>query len=229
MRKILLLLACLSCLLGAVFAGTTPPEIVEVKFNDKEIVNNDYITKDARLTATVTDPASGISTIESKITIDTTEITFANLTSPASYDATTGLLLYDLNLTNGTHTIKITAVDNNSNTSTYQRTVEVNSGSTSSTLALAYPNPFNPNQGKAKIAYTLTRDTGVNLYIFNELNQLVMRRSYIPSYPGGSAGYNEIEWDGTDDNNRPVGNGPYYVRILAGGRSIGRIKIAVLR
>ncbi len=30
-----------------------------------------------------------------------------------------------------------------------------------------------------------------------------------------SFGYNEIDWDGTDDNEKPVANGIYFYKIIA--------------
>jgi hypothetical protein len=229
MRKLLLIFSIALLISLCANAGTIAPTITNVKFNERTIINNDYIEQDAVLTATVTDVGSGISTTESKVIVDGQATTFANLIAPASYEVSSGLLVFDLSLNTGTHTVEIQAVDNNSNVSTYQRTVKVDTGTVVTTLTLVYPNPYNPNNGDLLIAYKLSKDTNVQIYIFNEINQLIWRRSNIPGFDGGAAGYNEIGWDGKDSNGRSIPNGAYFMRLVVGGRLIGKAKIAVLR
>ncbi|MCX5750100.1 MAG: hypothetical protein NT099_00250 [Candidatus Saganbacteria bacterium] len=215
----------LSMLVGA---DITAPTITTVKIDSQTVVNNDYVKKDGTLTAVVQD-GTGVSIESSAMIIDSSTTYFKNLTSPSTYDASTGNLTYVLNLSTGTHTIVISAVDYNNNTSTYTRTVRVDTGDPAAAMAYIYPNPFNPLNGPAKIAYQLNRDSDVTLYMFNEINQLVWKRVYLSGVNGGKSGYNEISWDGNTDFGDLAGNGPYFLRIVSGGKMIGKIKIAVLK
>ena len=209
-------------------ADITAPSITSVKVNSATIVNNDYVKKDGTLTAVVQD-ATGVSIEASAMIIDSVTTLFKDLTLPSTYDASTGNLTYVLNLSTGTHTIVISAVDYNNNTSTYTRTVKVDSGEPAANMAYIYPNPFNPLQGSARIAYQLNQDADITLYMFNEINQLVWKRVYLSGVNGGKSGYNEISWDGNTDFGELAPNGPYFLRIVSGGRMIGKIKIAVLK
>jgi hypothetical protein len=205
-----------------------PPSISNIKFDGRDVVKNDFIKSDALLTAILQD-GSGISMDASGVVVDNTTTYLTNFVTPSTYDAATGNMNYNLNLSSGSHTIKILAVDMNANSTTYVQTLEVDTGELRAASSLVYPNPFNPNQGKAKFAYQLNRDGNVTLYLFNEINQLVWQRNFQAGSNGGQAGYNEIEWDGVTDFNEQVANGAYYLRVVSGGKVIGKTKVAVLK
>jgi len=212
----------------AIAGDTIPPSISGVKFDGREVVKNDFIKGDALLTAVVQDD-TGISLEASGVVIDNNTVSFSNFVSPASYDATSGNMAYQLSLTSGSHTIQIKALDLNNNSSTYVQTLEVDTGEIKAVSAFVFPNPYNPNQGKAKFAYQLNRDANVTLYLFNEINQLVWQRSFPAGGNGGQTGYNEIEWDGVTDFGEQAGNGAYFLRIVSGGKVISKVKVAVLK
>ena len=65
-------------------------------------------------------------------------------------------------------------------------------------------------------------------YIFDIRGVLIKKTNYPSGSMGGKAGYDEVTWDGKDDFGSTVGNGIYPFRIVAGGRVLGRGKIAVL-
>jgi cytochrome c553 len=78
------------------------------------------------------------------------------------------------------------------------------------TLEQNYPNPFNP---KTTIEFSLAREESVTLGI-HDLNGRLVRKLI-----GGeqrSAGTHRVQWDGTDDQGRPVASGIYFSRIRAG-------------
>jgi hypothetical protein len=205
-----------------------PPSISNVKYNGVTVVNNDFINKDALLTASVLDN-TGISFDASAVIVDNVNTFFANFTQPSSFDAASGGLTFKLNLATGTHTIKILASDLNSNVATYVQTLEVSAGELAAISPLIYPNPFNPNKGPAKIVYKLNQDAAVTLYMFNEINQLVWKRNFEPKTNGGGTGYNEVVMDGVNDFGQVLVNGPYFLRIVANGKVIGKVKIAVIK
>lgn len=205
-----------------------PPSISNVKFDGQEVAKNDLIKKDASLTATVQD-TGGISPDASSVTVDNTTTYFKNFVSPSSYNLADGSMTYKLNLNSGTHTITISAMDNNHNSSTYSQTLQVETGEPKATATFVYPNPFDPNHGRAKFAYQLNQDTNITLYLFNEINQVVWQKTFSSGTTGGKAGYNEIEWGGETDFGGIVDNGGYFLRIVSGGKVIGKIKVAVLK
>lgn len=72
-----------------------------------------------------------------------------------------------------------------------------------------YPNPFNPD---TDIRFSLTRDSEVNLSVFNILGQKVK------TLVQGSltAGLHSVKWDGTDESGRQVASGIYLYKIVTG-------------
>ena len=206
----------------------TAPTISNVKFDGQEVAKNDFIKSNATLTASVLD-AGGISPNTSSVIVDGTATYFKNFVSPSSYNSTTGSLTFKLNLNNGMHTIGISAKDLTNNASSCSQTVKVETGEPKATATFIFPNPFDPNHGKARIAYQLNQDANVTLYIFNEINQQVWQRNFTAGSNGGRSGYNEIEWGGENDFGGMAHNGAYFLRIVSGGKVIGKIKIAVLK
>ncbi len=78
-----------------------------------------------------------------------------------------------------------------------------------------YPNPFHPNENATTIAYKLSDDAIVSMRIFTLDGRLVLRKKYGAGSDGGSAGLNEILWDGRNGNGEVVASGGYIVLIEA--------------
>ncbi len=76
-------------------------------------------------------------------------------------------------------------------------------------LSQNYPNPFNPI---TIIEYALPSAQEVEIMVYNALGQKV--RTLVSKYQ--SAGYHQIEWDGTDDRGSRLGSGIYYYQVSAG-------------
>lgn len=72
-----------------------------------------------------------------------------------------------------------------------------------------YPNPFNP---KTKISFALPKASKVTLDVYNILGQKV--RTLING--DMDAGYQSVEWDGTDDNGVGISSGVYLYKLKAG-------------
>ena len=81
-----------------------------------------------------------------------------------------------------------------------------------------YPTPFHP---MAYIPFSLKEAATVNFEIYNARGQLMKR------IPLGqkAAGNHRIEWDGSDDQGPPCGNGIYHIRMTAGSESFCRIAV----
>ncbi|HTY13197.1 MAG TPA: hypothetical protein VMD02_03300 [Candidatus Omnitrophota bacterium] len=206
-----------------------PPMISNAKIDGKTTIANDYIKSDGTLTALVTDETA-IDLNASSVEVDGTGTTFAALTGSSSYNATTGVLTFKFNLTtNGNHSYSIRAVDSSGNTTIAAQTVKTDTGDLKATSVYMYPNPFNPNNGAGAIAYQLSKDGDTSIYIFNSVGQLIYKRSYVAGQPGAQAGYNEVAWDGKSDFGTVLGNDIYFLRVVSGGKPIGRTKIAVIK
>jgi hypothetical protein len=91
-----------------------------------------------------------------------------------------------------------------------------------------YPNPFNPVTGICTIAYILSQDAQVYIYIM-DLTGTVINRVLTTSAGRGSDGYSRYGWDGTNGFGEKVSNGVYSVQLTSGGQTIGKAKIMAVR
>lgn len=208
----------------------TPPQISNVAIAGREVKDNDYVAVDAELSATITD-GSGINTSTSYVMVDAGKTYFSALCGDISFEAASGALTYKLNISaDGDHNLTIYAEDPSGNSATHEVLVNVDAGAVKARSVYVYPNPFNPSAGNMRLAYMLSKDAQVTIYIFNAINQLVWKRSYAAGASGGHVGYNEILWNGVSDFGEIVGNDAYFARLVADGKKvIGKVKIAVLR
>ncbi|HPR18605.1 MAG TPA: T9SS type A sorting domain-containing protein, partial [Candidatus Cloacimonadota bacterium] len=73
-----------------------------------------------------------------------------------------------------------------------------------------YPNPFNPST-------TIQFET-TNLHEFAQIKIYNIKGQKVKQLVSDqlSAGQHSIVWDGTDDNNKPVGSGIYFYKLKAG-------------
>lgn len=207
---------------------TTPPVIENVRFNDREVMDDDYINYDSSLTATVYDNESGVNTNNSVVTVDDDSTAFVDLSGDSSYVGQT--LTYKFDLDDGDHTVKITAFDNSGNSNEYEVSVKVDKGDLKASQVLVYPNPWDPNQGVLTIGWMLSKDASVTIYVFNAINHLVYRKDLLVGEEGTFAGYNKIYWNGTTNFNEQIDSGIFFVRVVAEGKKvIGKVKLGVLK
>ncbi|MCL1827294.1 MAG: PKD domain-containing protein, partial [Candidatus Cloacimonetes bacterium] len=76
------------------------------------------------------------------------------------------------------------------------------------TLNDAYPNPFNP---ETTISYSVKNNGNVSLYIFNSRGQKV--KTLVNEYK--RAGNYQANWNGADDQNKPISSGVYFYQMKA--------------
>ena len=72
-----------------------------------------------------------------------------------------------------------------------------------------YPNPFNPT---TTLRYDLPEDANVNIIIYDMMGRQVKTLINGLQTPG----YKTVQWDATNDKNRPVSAGLYLYTIQAG-------------
>ena len=122
-------------------------------------------------------------------------------------------------------TVTITAKDTSGNTATHNIVVRVPSDDVYIEGDLFnYPNPFNPLGEVTKFGFNLSQDANVNLYLFDTSGRIVLNRAH-----AGTAGYNEIEWNGTNDYGEVSGNGVYLARLVYGSKLLGKCKVWVVK
>lgn len=83
------------------------------------------------------------------------------------------------------------------------------------------PNPFNP---LTEIGFSLTRDAGVTLDVFDLTGRRVRRILGAVELPAGA---HAVQWDGTDDRGRAQPSGVYLYRLEGGGENTARRMILV--
>jgi hypothetical protein len=99
--------------------------------------------------------------------------------------------------------------------------------------ATNYPNPFHPPFEPTTLAYKLADDARVEIRVFTQSGDLVLRRTFDHGAVGGKAGLNAFVWDGRNGNGTLVASGGYICLIEAHGTSetmhVIRRKIALVR
>jgi hypothetical protein len=91
-----------------------------------------------------------------------------------------------------------------------------------------YPNPFRAGREDVLLSYHLSGDASVQIAIFTLLGDRVRELTLPAGAPGGSAGLNEVRWDGRNRKGELVRPGVYVARVEGGGVS-EQIKVGVLR
>ena len=206
------------------------PEVI-LRSDGTEIINGDPIK---------TNPSFEVTVITDK------GLTLANLSlqvngSPATATSTTQqnsntltYAYYHPTLAEGTHAVKVQAMDDSGNITTREANnliVQTAGEIRVFGAPLNHPNPFDPGTQSTTLGYVLSRSANVTINIFDLAGNLIARRSFSADQEGGKAGYNEVAWDGRTDGGDIVGNGIYIYLIIADGSPIqnGQGKIAVFK
>lgn len=74
------------------------------------------------------------------------------------------------------------------------------------TISQNYPNPFNP---ETTINYSIKENSNVQIEIYNIKGQKV--KALIDDFR--DAGYHQVMWNGTDNQNKPVSSGLYFYKM----------------
>ncbi len=94
---------------------------------------------------------------------------------------------------------------------------------------LNYPNPFNPRSGPTEIRYTLTEDADISLYIFNIIGERIGTFKFSSGQNGGRQGENIVSWNARSPFKGLLPSGVYICQIVANGKVIGTVKIAIVK
>lgn len=93
---------------------------------------------------------------------------------------------------------------------------------------LNYPNPFDPGAGPTLIRYTLTADANIDIFIYNINGERVDTIKIASKDEGGHIGVNNVPWDAISFG-QMLPNGVYLCQIVHRGKTLGTVKIAILR
>ncbi|MCG3118848.1 MAG: hypothetical protein ALAOOOJD_01127 [bacterium] len=186
----------------------------------------DVVGDNPVLRAAISDSISGVNItgeIGHKITLaldgrSDEKIDITDLFNYNSGSFTSGAALYPLGeLTEGRHTVEVKAWDNlnNSSSATVDFVVRPKNQ-----LVLAevmnYPNPF---RNRTSFTFELNFDeTAVRIKIFTLSGRLIRTLE-----GAGNRGFNQIEWDGRDEDGDPLANGVYLYKITATQRLGGEV------
>jgi hypothetical protein len=212
-------------------ADVTPPVIDVIQINSRAAATNDSMSATPLIQASVSDTESSlgawsITVLNSQnIPAVSPKIgTFnAVLSGTVSANVTT--------LASGVYTVQVVIKDSVGNTSTKNITgLTVDTG-LRITNALIGPNPYNPNNGVAKLQYDLSIDSDVNITIYSISGEKLWWTNSPAGASGGSAGFNSVDWDGRAFG-QVLANGPYIAYLVAksgSAKSVSKIKILILK
>jgi len=139
--------------------------------------------------------------------------------------------IYNPILADGTHSLKIDIKDDAGNISTAEvigLVVQAQSDTTVQGTPLPYPNPYN-GTGNVNLSYELNRNSNISITIHDITGNQLAKLSYLSGQTGGTAGYNQVIWDGKTAGGQDLGNGIYIFLIVADGTVVGKGKLTVAR
>lgn len=231
---------------AAYSSNRTPPNIT-LSVGDQFFIDGDFVPPNPIFSIALHDD-EGVDLRPGSIMVqvDGQPINQSRVTIPDSVSNPTSVIaIVQVSLTNGSHSIEITAKDANGNISNpVSANFVVRSGFTLKVYG-SYPNPFST---RAFIAFEVTSGNPIDVVsvdIYTVSGRLAKTMKYPSDNPmnqlglfqGGtgvptSVGYHEAWWDGTDNFGNQVANGVYFykVSVTSGGKRLVHIgKMARLR
>lgn len=202
---------------GILFDDAGP--VITVNFDGREtFANGDPIPQQATMTATIADSISGINVTaeighKMTFTIDGDTQNQLDLTRNFVYfpnDFRGGQLVTQLpELPLGRHVAELKAWDNSNNSATaFVEFIVTERGVLSLTEVWNYPNPFSDN---TSFTFTLNTEADVKISIYTIAGRLIKSIENVMARPG----FNQIPWDGLDEDGDTLANGVYLYKIVA--------------
>jgi flagellar hook assembly protein FlgD len=233
-----------SCTAVIGYVDTDPPTVTDVKLDHQRRFDNDIITAKPLVEANIYDNLpKNVKSIEiwynGEVAYSFTKDD--NWQSPDGktvYDEDTGIFSYEIEFEVGDeiefYDFEIVACDNSNNCSTYllanltvypPHIVEIVIG------PYVYPAVAAPMRGeRINIAYTLTTDANITIYVSNIAGQFVYRMDKIQYDFGGDAGYNEVSWNGKTSYGQYMSNGAFLLFVMHSetNKLLGKTKGVIL-
>ncbi|MDD4527124.1 MAG: T9SS type A sorting domain-containing protein [Candidatus Margulisbacteria bacterium] len=228
---------------GGLFANSTIITVDETMLYSQNgsspisIRNGDYVNSSFTLIVTV-DSSTTIDASLTPASFITLVVKAGSIIITQSFYPTfnNNQISIPVTLNAGVNNLEVSAIDwLNDTANTVVRTVVVADSSAKVGLKpgskiLCNPMPYNPNSGKDMvIAYELTAQANVEIYVYNLLGQVVWKNMYPLGFAGGSAGYNQVDFNGVDAFHDKLAVGMYFVQIVHGKSVLGTSKFLVTR
>jgi hypothetical protein len=197
---------------------------IKVFSSGRQLADGDRVSRNNTLVLSLSDE-SGINTTgrpgeQLTVEVDGGNTWSADLTELFSYERDsyqqgTVEILLD-RVPDGLHSFRFRAVDNAQNISRLELMLNVAGGAGGLILSqvLNYPNPFIEN---TSICFEVNQPADVLIRIFTVAGRPVKQlRTFAPT-----AGFQTVDWDGTDEYKQKVANGVYFYKITC--KSMGDI------
>ncbi len=205
---------------------------IDVTFDGREILNNDYVSKNPEITLIIKEnnPTAVLDTSQISISLNDVQIPLENnphieYSKNVSSGNTIVEIIYKPILTDGNHILKIGVTDDSEN---YSEEIINFRVQTKLDIFSVYNFP-NPCTESTHFTYILTQPAEeVSLKIYTVNGRLIFRSDYLP----GNAGFNKLYWDLRDNAGDKPSNGVYIYTVSAKqGDESARVlqKIAITR
>ena len=140
-------------------------------------------------------------------------ITPIDITEGFMYDvgsATNGVLTWQLDdLSEGSHSVQLIVFDNLNNPTVAETNfVSKSSGAVFIEQMLPYPNPMSDG---GHFTFIITEDSDITITIYTLTGRKIKTIKQLNSLTG----YNQISWDGKDDDGDEIANNTYFYKIKA--------------
>jgi len=208
-------------------SGDVTPPRVEVRSLDASgtVRPDDFLPSRPRFEVTVSDPG-GVDRASVRIRADEKDIPLASPeVTGLTETATEVRFTFTPTLADGRHTIRVEAKDRFDNGPASASVAFVVTSDLRIASPLVFPNPVTRD---AHFTYLLSQPARVSIRVYSVAGHLVRRIEDAPGAPG----YNQVQWDGLDQDGAPLGNGAYLYVISARGAdqtATARERLIVLR
>jgi hypothetical protein len=210
-----------------------PPYIIDMKIGGYKTQPGEAISPQVKITATIIDPdflppLCGISTIEISANSQVYRYSTSELSS--IFTSNTGYLdfRFPASLDTGIYTITLRAWDvQGYPTEESVSGLRVNAGTVKlDGNILNYPYMFESGHGTT-FAYKLTADATIWIRIYS-IGGIVYFKKFPAGTSGGTAGYNEVFWDGLTGSGSLLSNGMYIVKIYHDDKALGTSRLIIM-
>ncbi|MCK4359010.1 MAG: type IX secretion system sortase PorU [Candidatus Cloacimonetes bacterium] len=199
------------------------PPTINIWLDRKEFENEDFVSATPTLFAEVSD-SNGINITNCpghRILLTIDDDFDENITDKFVYDIdsyTNGTIEHTIsNLSPGYHQLKLALFDNFNAGAFQEVSFNIKEGSKIKVYnVLNYPNPM---KDFTHFTFHLDGDAKVDIEIFTISGKLIKKINF----PEGRAGFNQIYWDGTDNDGDYPASGVYFYKIILNSKRIDNI------
>ncbi|MFC1557845.1 C25 family cysteine peptidase [candidate division KSB1 bacterium] len=195
--------------------GDDDPPTLDVTFDGKRLTDGEYVSQEPEIRIQIkdTNPGGIQDTTNIELYLDNNKISFYNnpevqfITHPGSGEVRAEIV-YKPSIEDGTHILKAIATDMGGNSNSYEINF-VTSSRLEITNVYNFPNPISKD---TYFTYVLTKKAdNVSIKIFTVSGRLIKAINDSPN----KAGYNQVFWNGKDEDSDALANGVYLYKIIA--------------